>query len=76
MAYSILLAGGGTAAGKVVGRTDRHGGWPATEAYGPWDVAATLYAALGVDPASHYLDPQQRPYPLCSGHPIRAAYES
>ncbi len=76
MAYSILLAGGGTSAGKVVGRTDRHGGWPATEAYGPWDVAATLYAALGVDPAGHYLDPQQRPYPLCSGRPIRAAYES
>jgi hypothetical protein len=74
-AYSILLAGGGTAAGKVVGRTDQQGAWPASEAYGPWDLAATLYAALGIDPAGHYFDPQQRPYPLCAGQPIRAVYE-
>lgn len=74
-AYSILLAGGGTAAGKVVGKTDRQGAWPASEAYGPWDVAATILAALGVDPEGHYLDPQQRPYPVCVGKPMRGVYE-
>jgi hypothetical protein len=73
-AYSILLAGGGTAAGKVVGRTDQQGAWPASEAYGPWDLAATLLAALGIDPGGHFFDLQQRPYPISSGQPIRAAY--
>jgi hypothetical protein len=74
-AYSILLAGGGTVPGKVVGKTDRQGAWPTSDAYGPWDVAATIFAALGVDPTGHYFDPQQRPYPVCVGKPIRAAYE-
>ncbi len=74
-AYSILMAGGGTVPGKVVGRTDRYGAWPATESYGPWDVAATIFAALGVDPGSLYHDPQDRPYHVSIGKPIRAVYE-
>lgn len=73
-AYSIMLAGAGIAAGTVVGRTDRHGAYPATESYGPWDLAATLFAALGVDPGSHYVDPFGRPLPASTGRPIKAAY--
>lgn len=74
-AYSILMAGGGTAPGKIVGRTDRYGAWPASESYGPWDVAATIMAALGVDPESLYYDPQSRPYHVSVGKPILAAYK-
>lgn len=73
-AYSLLMAGGGTAAGKVVGRTDRYAAWPASESYGPWDVAATIFSALGVDPGGHYLDPQDRPWSVSTGKPIRAVY--
>lgn len=73
-AYSIMLAGAGIAAGKVVGRTDKQGAYPATESYGPWDVAATVFAALGVDPAGHYFDPLQRPFVISTGRPITAAY--
>lgn len=73
-AYSILMAGAGVARGKVVGRTDRQGGYPATESFGPWDVAATIFSALGVDPDGHYRDPFDRPFPISVGTPIRAAY--
>lgn len=73
-AYSILLAGAGIGRGQVVGRTDRQGAFPATERFGPWDVAATIFSALGVDPAGHYVDPFDRPFPISTGHPIRAAY--
>lgn len=73
-AYSIMLAGAGVAAGHVVGRTDRHGAYPASEGYGPWDVAATVFAALGVEPSGHYRDPFGRPLPITVGQPIRAAF--
>jgi uncharacterized protein (DUF1501 family) len=73
-AYSIMLAGGGVAGGGVIGRTDRSGAYPASESYGPWDVAATVFAALGVDPAGHYLDAFERPFPITVGRPIGSAY--
>ena len=41
-----------------------------------WDVAATLFHALGIDPAQHYTDPLDRPFPISAGRPIRAAYGS
>ena len=49
--YSIVLAGAGVARGGVFGASDRIGGYPASHPVGPWDVAATMFAALGVDPA-------------------------
>jgi hypothetical protein len=73
-AYSILLAGAGIGRGRVVGRTDRHGAYPVTESFGPWDVAATIFAALGVDPSGHYTDPFTRPFPITVGRPLRVAY--
>jgi Protein of unknown function (DUF1501) len=73
-AYSIVMAGAGVARGKVIGRTDRQGAYPATESYGPWDIAATIVSALGVDPAGHYSDPFDRPFPISIGTPIGAAY--
>lgn len=73
-AYSIVAAGAGVARGKIVGRTDRLGAYPVTESYGPWDVTATLFAALGLDPAAHYLDPTARRRPITTGRPIAALY--
>ncbi len=72
--YSIVLAGAGVGRGGVVGSSDRTGAYPAGTAYGPWDVAATLFAALGIDPASHYTDPAGRPFPVATGKPIAAVY--
>jgi hypothetical protein len=72
--YSVLLAGGGVPGGAVLGASDRHGGTPRTAAYSPCDLAATMFAALGIDPAGHYYDLASRPYPVSTGRPIVDLY--
>ena len=72
--YSIVVAGAGVGRGAVLGASDRLGAEPATERYGPWDVAATMYSALGIDPRGHYTDSVGRPYLITSGRPIEALY--
>lgn len=73
-AYSIVLAGAGVGRGHIVGATDRLGGRPEGRRYGPWDLAATIFSALGIDPAGHYVDPGGRPIPLSHGQPIAGLY--
>lgn len=73
-AYSVVLAGAGVQGGHIVGATDRHAAYPVTTPFGPWDLAATVFHALGIDSTGHYYDNAQRPYPICSGQPIRQLY--
>lgn len=61
-AYSALFAGGGFAAGRVIGRTDKIGGDVAETAFSPKDVVATLFHLLGIDPAGEIQDRLGRPY--------------
>jgi hypothetical protein len=72
--YSIVMAGAGAMRGAVVGASDRLGGEPVTERYGPWDVAATMFHALAIDPRGHYTDLLGRPYAITTGRPIEAIY--
>ncbi len=72
--YSIAMAGAGVGRGAILGASDRLGGSPVTKRFGPWDVAATMYSALGVDPAGHYYDPIERPIPITVGRPIAELY--
>jgi hypothetical protein len=74
--YSIVVAGAGVQRGAVLGASDRWGAEPAGERYGPWDVAATIFHALGIDPAGHYPDLTGRPMPISHGRPIAALYGS
>jgi Protein of unknown function (DUF1501) len=70
-AGTIFFAGAGVKAGQVIGATDKNGAYPTTPAYGPSDVAATIYAALGVDPATVLADRQNRLIPMLpEGAPI------
>jgi uncharacterized protein (DUF1501 family) len=73
--YSILAAGAGVCAGKVLGASDRQGAYPTTPAYSPADLAATLFAALGMDPEGHYRDALDRPYQVSEGKLIRGLYQ-
>jgi hypothetical protein len=73
--YSIVAAGAGVARGKVSGISDRIAAYPAEVAVGPWDVAATVFHALGVDPGQHYTDTTGREFPLSVGRPIEDWYE-
>ncbi len=72
--YSIALAGAGVQHGAVVGESDSRGAYPRTEPYGPWDVMATMFSALGIDPQQHYFDPVNRPIPICDGRVMSAIY--
>jgi hypothetical protein len=73
-AYSIVFAGAGVRGGAVIGATDRHAAYPVSAKYGPWDVTATIFHALGIDPGGHFHDSANRPYPISSGQPIAALY--
>jgi hypothetical protein len=71
-----MMAGGGVRGGKIFGQSDAKGAYPAAGPVGPEDIAATLYWALGIDPASEVLDTQGRPLTISSGQPIRALFEA
>ena len=73
-AYSVFFAGAGVKGGGVVGSTDRTGGDVVSQRYGPWDIAAPVFNALGIDPHGHYLDPLARPFEISVGNPIRDLY--
>jgi hypothetical protein len=70
-AGSLFFTGGGTKVGQVIGATDDHAARPVTHSYTPADVAATLYAALGIDHRRLIYDFQDRPRPILEeGQPI------
>lgn len=73
-AYSIVLAGAGVRGGSTVGATDRHAAYPISAKYGPWDVTATIFHALGIDPGGHFYDSANRPYLISTGQPISMLY--
>ena len=47
---------------------------PALTTDGVRDLAATLFAALGIDPSGHYRDPAGRPFRVAEGRPVRGVY--
>jgi hypothetical protein len=73
--YSIVLAGAGVGRGKVVGSSDRRGAYPTTTPCSPCDVAATLLAALGLEPHGLYRDGLGRPFQAVDGRVIHSLYE-
>jgi hypothetical protein len=70
-AYSAVFAGGGFAAGKVVGRTDRIAGDVVDTPVSPKDVLATTYHLLGIDPSATLTDRLGRPIPLAGEGKVR-----
>ena len=72
--YSLVMAGAGVAPGAVYGASDRMGAYPKSNPCTPGDIAATLFAALGLDPGGHYIDSTDRPYPIATGKPITGLY--
>ena len=51
-------------------RSDRIAAYPNTTPYSPCDLAATMFTALGVDPAGHYHDLSDRPYTISPGRAL------
>lgn len=69
--YSALLAGGGVQGGRAFGESDPHGAFPKENPVHPFDLVATVYHAIGIDPALTFLDASNRPRRLVDhGSPI------
>jgi hypothetical protein len=57
--FSVLMAGGGTPGGTIIGASDRQGGYPAERPVSVPELAATLYRQLGIETTT---DPRIRPF--------------
>lgn len=68
--FPCFFAGGGIQTGRIIGKTDRHGGVPVSEAYTPEDLAATIFHCLGIGPDREFHDAAGRPYRIYRGQPI------
>lgn len=72
--YSAVFAGGGVRGGQVIGRSDKQAALPVTRSYRPEDLGATIYQALGLNPASEIRDPLGRPLRLNGGEVIEPLF--
>jgi Protein of unknown function (DUF1501) len=72
--FPAVFAGAGVVGGQVIGKSDRLGAYPVSRSFGPPDLAATIYRALGVDPETELRDRLGRPVRLCSGEAISPLY--
>jgi len=63
-AMFALVAGGGIKGGRIVGSTDARGEHVKDRPVTPFDLHATVYHVLGVDPSTHFLDHTGRPVPI------------
>jgi hypothetical protein len=60
----------------VIGASDRIGAFSITTSYTPYDVGATVYQALGVDPDTEVRDVLNRPVRLNAGQPILRLFQN
>ena len=66
-AWSVALAGGGIAGGRVLGKTNATGMEAQDRPVSVQDLFATIYGQLGVDPSKKYLTPNGRPVKILEG---------
>src|SRR4051812_22136822 len=62
--WTVGFAGGGVQGGRVVGKSDEIGGYPAERPVTPASIVATIYQSLGIDLETEVPGPQGRPFPL------------
>ena len=74
--FPAVFAGAGVVGGQVIGKSDKLGAYPLSRSFGPPDLAATIYDALGVDPATELRDRLNRPLRLTSGEVIAPLYST
>jgi hypothetical protein len=73
-AFSVFLAGGGLRTGQVIGETDELGKQIVRHPVSVPDLHATIYCALGINPAKELYD-RERPVPITDlGQPVRELF--
>jgi hypothetical protein len=73
-AYSVALAGGGVARGRVVGSTDPTGGDVADTPVSPKDILATAFHLLGISPHTTVPSLDGRPVPIAGDGVVRPEF--
>lgn len=68
---TVFFAGGGVQGGRIVGSSDKIGGYPKTDPQTPENMAATIYHALGIPATAAWRDAANRPHFIYHGEPIR-----
>jgi hypothetical protein len=68
--FSVALAGGGIQGGRVVGVSDRQGGYPIEGRVEPQDIASTIFHCLGISPHHEIRDAAGRPFAVSRGRVI------
>jgi hypothetical protein len=66
----VVLFGGGVRGGVRYGASDPSGAYPKDDPLRPDDVTATVFHALGLDPATEVRDQLRRPMPISAGSPV------
>jgi uncharacterized protein (DUF1501 family) len=74
--FTVYFAGGGVQGGRVIGKSDAIGAYPAERAVEPAEVVATIYHALGLELDTTLPGPSGRPFPLVDfgKQPIRELF--
>ncbi len=67
---SVFFAGGGIQGGRVVGASDKIGGYPIKDPQTPENMAATIYRQLGIPDTASWHDETGRPFHIYHGLPI------
>jgi uncharacterized protein (DUF1501 family) len=67
---TVFFAGGGFKGGRVVGSSDKTGGYPNTDPQTPESLAATIYHCLGIPRTALWHDTTGRPHHIYHGEPI------
>jgi hypothetical protein len=62
--WTVYFAGGGVQGGRVVGKSDPIGAYPAERPVNPGEVVGTIYRSLGFNIEHHLPGPAGRPFPL------------
>jgi hypothetical protein len=71
--FSVALAGGGVQGGRVLGASDKTGGFPRDGRVAPEDLTATVFHCLGHRPDTEVRDTLGRPFAISRGEVIRGA---
>lgn len=67
---TVFFAGGGVQGGRVVGASDKQGGYPTVDPQKPENMAATIYQSLGIPQTAVWKDDLNRPHHIYHGEPI------
>lgn len=71
---TVFFAGGGVQGGRVIGSSDKIGAYPAADPQKPENMAATMFAALGLPDTTAWYDDLKRPHQIYEAGPIQGLF--